>query len=105
MNARDAQEPENTIKAIQEAVAQMFGLAVEELSKESGPRDVAAARHIAMFLSDEMTDASASEIGRYFGGRQSSRVGYAIARIQELRSREPKLDHTLSKLRKTLNDR
>jgi chromosomal replication initiator protein len=101
----DAQLRESAIKSIQEAVAEMFGLAVEELSKESGPRDVAVPRYIAMSFCKEMTDASASEIGRYFGGRHSSTVRYAIARVQELRRREPKLDHTLSKLRKTLNDR
>jgi chromosomal replication initiator protein len=58
------------IRHVQDAVAHMFGLNVDELSKESGPHIVAMPRHIAMYLSKQLTDASASEIGLHLGGRR-----------------------------------
>jgi Bacterial dnaA protein helix-turn-helix len=45
-------------------------------SKQSvAPRTVALPRQIAMYLSRELTDATPSEIGRYFGGKHSSLSG------------------------------
>ena len=49
-------------------------------------------RHIAMYLSKQLTDASVSEIGRQFGGRQRTSVRYSIARVQELRATDAGLN-------------
>lgn len=87
-----------TIRHIQDAVAHMFGLAVDELSKESGPRVVAMPRHIAMYLSKLLTDASISEIGLHFGGRQQTSVRYSIAKVQELRATDPGLNKAIEVL-------
>jgi chromosomal replication initiation ATPase DnaA len=65
MSRDDAQLRASRILSIQEAVAQTFGVAVEELSKEGGPRMFSMPRQIAIYLSREMTGASAAEIGRY----------------------------------------
>jgi chromosomal replication initiator protein len=96
MNNPQLGEP--TIRQIQDAVAHMFGLAVDELSKESGPQVVAMPRHIAMYLSKQLTDASESEIGRQFGGRQRTSVRYSIARVQELRATDAGLNRTIEAL-------
>jgi chromosomal replication initiator protein len=89
---------ESTIKSIQDAVAHMFGLAVDELSKESGPRVVAMARHIAMYLSKQLTDASVSEIALHFGGRQQTSVRYSIAKVQELRATDAGMNKAIETL-------
>lgn len=88
----------STIKSIQDAVAHMFGLAVDELSKENGPRVVAVARHIAMYLSNQLTDASVSEIGQQFGGRQHASVRYSIAKVQKLRATHARVNHAIETL-------
>jgi chromosomal replication initiator protein len=89
---------ERTLTQMQDAVAHMFGLAVHELSKESGPRVVALPRHIAMYLSKQLTDASVSEIGRHFGGRQHASVRYSIAKIHELRATDAGVNKAIETL-------
>ena len=69
MNATGQQVRENTIKSIQEAVAHLFNLSVEELRQDSSRRVVVVPRQIAMYLTKQMTDASLSEIGWHFGGK------------------------------------
>src|SRR5438552_8316349 len=75
---------EGTIRQIQDAVAQMFGLSIEELRTESRSREIAFPRQIAMYLSKQMTDASLSEIGQEFGGKHSTTVMHSIAKIHQL---------------------
>jgi chromosomal replication initiator protein len=94
----DAGLREDTIKAIQDAVAQMFGLSTEELRTESRSRDVAFPRQIAMYLAKQMTDASLSEIGQEFGGKHHTTVTHSIAKIHQLRATEAGLNRTIETL-------
>jgi Bacterial dnaA protein helix-turn-helix len=96
MNNPQLREPK--IWQIQDAVAHMFGLAVDELRKESGPQEVAMPRHIAMYLSKQLTDASVSEIGLHFGGRQQTSVRYSIAKVQELRATDDGVNKAIETL-------
>jgi chromosomal replication initiator protein len=105
MNTGDAQVRENTIASIQQAVASMFGLSVEELTQRSSRHVVALPRQIAMYLVKQMTDASLPEIGRHFGGRHHTTVMHSIAKIHKLRSSEAEVDHAVSKLLTNLNRR
>jgi chromosomal replication initiator protein len=93
---------EGTITSIQEAVASMFGLTVEELKGGSNRHVVAVPRQIAMYLVKQMTDASLPEIGRHFGGKHHTTVMHSIAKIHELRSSEAELEHAVSNLLTTL---
>jgi chromosomal replication initiator protein len=94
----DLQLRERTIKEIQEAVAQLFGLSTEELRQGSSRHAVALPRQIAMYLVKQMTDASLPEIGRHFGGRHHTTVMHSIAKIHKLRSSEAELDHAVRTL-------
>src|SRR5580700_8159045 len=98
MNAGDVRVRESTINSIQEAVAHLFNLSVEELRQDSRRRAVAVPRQIAMYLTKQMTDASLPEIGRHFGGKHHTTVMHSIAKIHELRSTEAELDHAVSTL-------
>jgi chromosomal replication initiator protein len=102
MNAGDAQARKKTIEAIQRAVADLFGLSVEELIEESTRRTVAVPRQIAMYLAKQMTEASLPEIGRQFGGKHHTTVMHSIAKIEEQRRTDPAMDLAISKLLKTL---
>ena len=102
MNTGDAQVRENTIASIQRAVASMFGLSVEELTRRSSQHVVAVPRQIAMYLVKQMTDASLPEIGRHFGGRHQTTVMHSIAKIHERRRSDADLDRVVRKLLETL---
>jgi chromosomal replication initiator protein len=101
----DAEVREKIIKEIQEAVGHLFNLHVEELRQDSSRRAVAVPRQIAMYLTKQMTDASLSEIGFYFGGKHHTTVMHSIARVHELRRSDAALDHAVSKLLASLTDR
>jgi chromosomal replication initiator protein len=105
MDATGQQVRENTIKSIQEAVAHLFNLSVEELRQDSSRRGVVVPRQIAMYLTKQMTDASLSEIGQHFGGKHHTTVMHSIAKVHALRSSDSALDHSLSKLQASLAHR
>jgi chromosomal replication initiator protein len=105
MDKGEGQLRENTIASIQQAVAAMFGLSVEELTQRNNRHVVALPRQIAMYLVKQMTDASLPEIGRHFGGKHQTTVMHSIAKIHELRSTEAELDHAVSTLLTSLGRR
>jgi chromosomal replication initiator protein len=102
MSECGAQTRESTIKSIQEAVAQLFGLSVEELRGDSTQRTVAVPRHIAIYLARQLTDASLPAIGRHFGGRHHSTVMNSIAKVEDQRRTDGAIDHVLGKLLKSI---
>jgi chromosomal replication initiator protein len=93
---------EKAIKSIQEAVAYLFGLSVEELKQVSTRREVAVPRQIAIYLTKQMTDASLPEIGRQFGGKHHTTVMHSIAKIHDRRRTDPAMNAAIIELLKTL---
>jgi Bacterial dnaA protein helix-turn-helix len=89
---------ERTIRQIQTAIAQMFGLSTEELRTKNKSHNVAFPRQIAMYLSKQMTDASLSEIGQEFGGKHHTTVTHSIAKIHQLRETDAGLNSTIETL-------
>ena len=93
----DRQLRERTIRQVQDAVAQMFGLPAGDLRTESRSREVAFPRQIAMYLAKQMTDASLSEIGQEFAKHQST-VMHSIARIHQLQATDAGLNKAIETL-------
>ena len=73
-----------TIARIQEVVADAFGLSVGELCGQRRSQDVTYPRHLAMYLSRELTDSSLPKIGKEFGGRDHTTVLHANAKITRM---------------------
>jgi chromosomal replication initiator protein len=71
-----------TIAAIQRAVAEFFGIRVEEMKAKRRTKGVAFPRQVAMYLSRELTDASLPRIGEEFGGRDHTTVMHACERVR-----------------------
>ncbi|MFN2275675.1 MAG: helix-turn-helix domain-containing protein, partial [Anaerolineales bacterium] len=66
-----------------EAVAERYGLQVEQLLGRTRARDVALPRQIAMYLIREETDTSLPKIGEMLGGRDHTTVLYGADKISE----------------------
>lgn len=79
--ARSGDDP-LTLDQIAEAVAKTLSVKMKELKSDSRAHRVARARHVAMFLAEDLTDASVSEIGRFFG-RSHSTVKYGVDKISD----------------------
>ncbi|HEX9531862.1 MAG TPA: chromosomal replication initiator protein DnaA [bacterium] len=71
-----------TIPMIQKAVAEHFGLRVEEMRAKRRTKGIAFPRQVAMYLSRELTDASLPRIGEEFGGRDHTTVMHACDRVK-----------------------
>jgi len=98
----DPQLRDRTIKAIQNAVARMFGLSIEDLQTESRARSVALPRQIAMYLAKQLTDASLPEIGQQFGGKHQTSVMHSIARIHQLRATDAAINNAIESILESL---
>ena len=73
--------PGPSISAIQQEVAETFGLTVSDLTARNNSRDVAHPRQIAMYLCKKLTNSTLSEIGRAFNKHHTT-VMHGIAKIQ-----------------------
>ena len=71
-----------TIEMVQAEVARQFGLHVNDLRGNRRTQDVAHPRHIAMYLSRDLTEASLPQIGARFGGRHHSTVMHGVDKIE-----------------------
>ena len=71
-----------TIETVQAEVARQFGLHVNDLRGNRRTQDVAYARHIAMYLARDLTEASLPQIGARFGGRHHSTVIHGVDKIE-----------------------
>lgn len=71
-----------TAEMVMAEVAKEFGLHVNDLRGNRRTQDIAHARHVAMYLSRELTDLSLPQIGARFGGRHHTTVMHGIARIE-----------------------
>ena len=70
-----------TVEQIQSAVCEMFHISLAELRGDKRAQTVVLPRHIAMYLSRELTDLSLPKIGARFGGRDHSTVLYAVSNV------------------------
>jgi chromosomal replication initiator protein len=91
------------IEAIQQQVARLFGLRVEELKQRSRTHAVTVPRQMAMYLAKQVTDASLAEIGTHFGGKHHTTVMHSIAKIDHDRRTDPAVDLAISMLLKTIS--
>jgi chromosomal replication initiator protein len=73
-----------TISWIQKKVAEYFDIPESEMLGKRRSANLVLPRQVAMKLSQMMVDASLSEIGGSFGGRDHTTVMHAIDKIQKM---------------------
>ena len=73
-----------TIELILSTVAEVTGVSVTEVTGDKRSRPVVEARHLAMYLARELTDASLPKIGERIGGRDHTTVLHAVDKITKL---------------------
>lgn len=93
-----------TIRAIQNAVADEFGMTHKHLTGSTRSRTHTIPRHISMFLASEITGKSTVQIGLAFGDRDHTTVMNGLKRAVEIlessRSARVKTLHALRKLQR-----
>ena len=71
-----------TIEYIQKLVAEYFSIKPDIIIGNSRRKEVAIARHIAMFLCKQLTDSSLKTIGLHFGRRDHSTVIHSLRTVE-----------------------
>src|SRR4029077_4020543 len=88
-----------TIRRMQGAVAERYGLTVIDLVSDRRGRSEARPRMLVMWLAKHCTTHSLAAIGRHFGGRDHSTVAHAVRRIDELMRTDAALAQAAAALR------
>ncbi len=91
-----------TPERIQAATAQRLGLAQGALLARDRRPEPTLARHIAMYLSRELTDEALPAIGRAFGNRNHTTVLHAHRKIAERLPQDEELVKTVESVRDAL---
>ncbi|HZG40235.1 MAG TPA: chromosomal replication initiator protein DnaA [Nodosilinea sp.] len=94
--------PANKIEAspasVLAAVAEQFGVSVEDLKGASRRREISQARQVGMYLMRRHTDLSLPKIGNAFGGKDHTTVLYSCTKIDKLLKRDLDLAQTIRQL-------
>ncbi|MFZ6017495.1 MAG: chromosomal replication initiator protein DnaA [Nitrospirota bacterium] len=77
-----------TIENIQKIVCEYFSLKLSDMKAKKRTKEVALPRQVAMYISKQVTDASLSDIGKGFGGKDHATVIYACKHIEDKRSKD-----------------
>jgi chromosomal replication initiator protein len=94
-----------SIEEIQRVVCHYYEIPDDLLRGKSRKKEIAHARHMAMYLCKEMTHYSLKSIGLHFGGRDHTTVIHAIRQIDETikkSSEKNRIRETVDTLRKKI---
>ncbi|MDC7218845.1 MAG: chromosomal replication initiator protein DnaA [Spirochaetales bacterium] len=91
-----------SIPMIQKIVSDYFNVSIIDLKGKSRKKNITFPRHIAMYLSRELTDYSTTEIGIEFGGRDHTTVMHACSNIDGKLKADSTLEPMISELKKKL---
>jgi chromosomal replication initiator protein len=91
-----------TLDLIQKTVADYYKIKVADMFSQKRTRAIARPRQVAMWLARDLTPHSLPEIGDAFGGRDHTTVMHACRTINDLRIKEPPLNHDILVLSQTI---
>ena len=90
------------INRIQKCVANYYNVTVEDLKSKKRVANIAFPRHIAIYLSRQLTDESFPRIGMEFGGRDHSTVMSSCDRIEAELKNNKQLEKVIEEIKKRL---
>jgi chromosomal replication initiator protein len=91
-----------TVTDIITAVAKHYNLPEKALLAQNRSKEVSLARHVAAYLSKEMTDSSLTEIGYRLGKRTHATILHSIAYVREMSENDPVLRQNIAQLQSAL---
>lgn len=93
------EEKEISIQQIQKTTAEFFNLKQGVLLSPKRTKNIVTARHIAMYLSRELTNFSLPMIGDYFGGKDHTTVLHSYNKIKRQLKTDNDLKLTIDRLK------
>ena len=87
-----------SVDMIQRKVAEYFDVRPSDMTSKRRSRSVAYPRHVAIYLSRELTSLSLPELGDYFGGRDHTTILHAYEKIKKDVKKDQKTKSLVDKL-------
>ena len=97
------QPHKTTVGDVIGAVANHFNLPERALLAQNRSKDIAQARHVAFYLSKQLTGCSLTEIGFKIGRRTHATVLHSVALVKELLEFDPVLRQHVAQIESALN--
>ncbi len=98
--------PEVTVERIIDEVARTYGITSEEIrSQKNKSANISNARHIAIYITREMTTLPMVSIGEEFGGRHYSTIIYSLQKVQKMIDKDQKIKELVDDTIKNIRDR
>ncbi len=98
--------PEVTVERIIDEVARTYGVSSEEIrSQKNRSANISNARHIAIYVTRELTTLSMVAIGEEFGNRHYSTIIYTIQKVQKMMDKDRKVKELVEDTIKNIRDR
>jgi len=95
--------PEHTIEKIVEEVARTFGVTPDDItSQKSRKASINHPRHIAIYISRELTTYTMEQIGEKFGGKHYSTIVYTVQQMEKKMQTDSKLKETVQDIMKNI---
>ncbi|MBQ4105902.1 MAG: chromosomal replication initiator protein DnaA [Clostridia bacterium] len=97
--------PEHTVEKVIEEVARTFGVSGEDIrSKKSRKASINNPRHVAIYITRELTGMSMVEIGKVFGNLHYSTIVYTIQQVDKKMQSDSNLKETVEDIIKNIRD-
>ncbi len=93
-----------TIEQIQKAVESYYDISHSSLIGSKRNKELMEPRHVAIWLTRELTDNTLADIGKKFGGRSHATVKHSIAWVDELKHDDRVFHDRLDLLRSQITD-
>lgn len=91
-----------TLNLIAEETCKYYKIELKDLKSKTRKKDIANARHIAMFLSRKIINKTQKEIGTFYGDRDHSSVIHALGKIEELIKTKKEVSQDISTIETNL---
>ena len=96
------EKPHPTPQAVLEAVAQYFDLSTETLSGKGRAKEIAEARHIAMYLLRDDAHQRVTEIAHLLGNRDHSTIIYGLRKVDHALTIDAQFTRQIGEIRTLL---
>ena len=93
-----------TAEIIQRVVADYFNVSYTDIKGKKRHKNIAFARHIAVYLIHELTELSSTEIGHEFSGRDHTTIMHSCEVITKQLQIDESLNDTLSIIKKDIRE-
>ncbi len=94
-----------SIETIQRIVSDYYGISFSDIKSKKQTKKIAEPRHVAIYISREITEYSFTDIGSEFGGKDHSTIMSSYRKISELIKTDATLNNAIKNMIKEIKSK